>query len=268
MRFKIRRLVKKLNIGLYIVLFIIIAIMFWDFTSSRDVNVKQISSADMGNNKVEHLLTKGNNKSEKTSEKETEESKKDELEDLDDLDDIDEIDETEEIKSEDLSDGEEIGDEVSSKEATAGDSFAIVLDSADNFVNLREEASSDSKIVARIYSGCGGTVVTPGEEWTEVASGEYKGYVKTELCIFGIAADKKLNEGGYTATITEDGIRVRAEKSTDAQVLGMAGVGSKYTCSEKDTGDGWVEITFEGQTGYVSSQFVTVDENVKTAVVE
>ena len=203
MRFKIRRLVKKLNIGLYIVLFFIIAIMFWDFTSSRDVNVKQISSSDIGNNKVERLVSKGNNTKEETSEKETEESKKDELDDLDDLDDFDETDETEDVNS-DFSEGEEIGDEASSTEATAGDSFVINLDSADNYVNLREEASSDSKIVAKIYSGCGGTVIKPGDEWTEVASGEFKGYVKTELCIFGMAADKKLNEAGYTAEITED----------------------------------------------------------------
>ena len=264
MRFKIRRLVKKLNIGLYIVLFVIIAIMFWDFTSTRDVNVKQISSADVGNNKVEHIVSKGNNKPEETeSTKETEEVK-DDFYDLDDLDDLDDETADDELDTE----GEEIGDDSSSNEATAGDSFVINLDSADNYVNLREQASSDSNIVAKIYSGCGGTVVTPGEEWTEVTSGEFKGFVKTELCIFGSAADKQLNEGGFVAKVTEDSIRVRADKSTDAEILGLAGIGSTYTCNEKDTGDGWVEIVFEGQTGYISSQFVTVDEISKTAVAE
>ena len=80
--------------------------------------------------------------------------------------------------------------------------------------------------------------------------------------------EKKLNEGGYTAKVTEDSIRVRAEKSTDAEILGLAGVGSTYTCNEKDNGDGWVEIDFEGQKGYISSQYVTVDEITKTAVAE
>ena len=266
MRFKIRRLLKKLNIGLYIVLFVIIAIMFWDFTSSRDVNVKQISSADLGNNKVEHIVSKGNNKTEET--KETEKTTEDGLDNLDDLDSFDDDEENETSDEGFDSNDDEIGEEAGSSKATAGDSFVINLDSADNYVNLREQASSDSKIIAKIYSGCGGTVITPGEEWTEVTSGDFQGYVKTELCIFGSAADKKLNEGGYTAKVTEDSIRVRAEKSTDAEILGLAGVGSTYTCNEKDNGDGWVEIDFEGQKGYISSQYVTVDEITKTAVAE
>ena len=260
MRFKVRRLIKKLNIGLYIVLFVIIAMMFWNFTSGRDVDVKQISSADIGNNKVERILSKGNEaETEQTDNKETEKSEETEFNYTDDLDDIDSEDDEEDY-------GEDFDEDSFDSEVRAGDSFVINLENPDDYVNIREEADSNSAIIAKLYNGCGGTVITPGEEWSKVSSGEFTGYVKNELCIFGSAAESALNEGGYVATVTEDSIRVRAEKSTDSEILGLAGIGSKYSCNSRDTGDGWVEITFEGQTGYISSQFVTVDENEKSAV--
>jgi hypothetical protein len=55
--------------------------------------------------------------------------------------------------------------------------------------------------------------------------------------------------------ITAKSVNVRKEPNTSSEVIGKVKKGETYT--EMDDLDGWFEISYDGQTGYVSADYVT-----------
>lgn len=134
-----------------------------------------------------------------------------------------------------------------------------------DYLNIRAAADEESEIVGKLYAGAGGAVLEKGEAWTKISSGSVEGYVSTEYLLFGEDAKKRAEETGTRkATITEDNIRVRKEPGTEAGVLGLADLNSVYTAS--NVSDGWVEINYDGDTGYVSADYVSVELVIGKAI--
>lgn len=130
-------------------------------------------------------------------------------------------------------------------------------------LNVRKSASTDAEIVGKLEEGAGGTVLEKGDEWTKIQSGELVGYVATQYILIGDAAADKIDKATvYTATVNADTLNVRAKKSTDSSILGMIANGEKYTVVSQTAE--WVEISFEGRTGYVSKEFVKIEQSMKT----
>ena len=259
MRFKYRRLMKRLNMGIYVLVFLLIAAIFWHISSGKKAEVRQITSSDINTNKIERIVSLGQDSDSKDAD--NEDSKED-------LDADDEDVESDDLDSDDIDDVD--GDDSSSVTVNSiakdGDTFVVNLEDVIDFVNIRSEANADSSIVGRLTYGAGGTVVKAGDEWSEITSGGITGYVKNEFCLFGENAEKKIEEvGGYVAVINEDGLKVRSEKSTESSVLGQCGIGTEYNCDKAASDDEWVCINYEGQIGYVSAAYVTVSSKVATA---
>ena len=61
---------------------------------------------------------------------------------------------------------------------------------------------------------------------------------------------------GVTALKANDVVTVRASASEDADVLGQTVSGDTYTLIEEQD-DGWSQIEFDGQTGYVKTEYFT-----------
>ena len=61
---------------------------------------------------------------------------------------------------------------------------------------------------------------------------------------------------GVTALKANDVVNVRASASEDADVLGQTVSGDTYTLIEEQD-DGWSQIEFDGQTGYVKTEYFT-----------
>jgi len=59
------------------------------------------------------------------------------------------------------------------------------------------------------------------------------------------------------ATVTADSLRMRSEASTSSSTLVMAPKGSEVTV-EEDAGNGWYKVTYGGQTGFMSGDWLTV----------
>lgn len=63
----------------------------------------------------------------------------------------------------------------------------------------------------------------------------------------------------------DSGLNIRAEASTDSEILGLAESGQRLALMMEDAQDGWYQVQYNGKTAYVSADYaevieVTVDE--------
>lgn len=60
-----------------------------------------------------------------------------------------------------------------------------------------------------------------------------------------------------SATVTADSLRMRSGAGADSSVITQAPKGAQVSV-EEDAGNGWYKVSYEGQTGYMSAQWLTV----------
>ena len=59
---------------------------------------------------------------------------------------------------------------------------------------------------------------------------------------------------GNTMTVTATSVNIRSEPSTNGYILGAYTAGTKV--EPKNNIDGWIEIDYNGQTGYIYSDYL------------
>lgn len=57
---------------------------------------------------------------------------------------------------------------------------------------------------------------------------------------------------------TSTGVNMRAEPNTDSSVLTVLDAGTKLTLLGEE--EGWVKVSYNGQEGYVSADYITTEE--------
>ena len=144
---------------------------------------------------------------------------------------------------------------------------AKVLAKVEDYVTVREEPSSDSKAVGRLFKSDGGEILEETEDgWTKIRSGNVEGYVSNEYLYFGQEAyEASKEEATLTATSLTGGLRIRSEANTDAKILKNVEEGAKLSVVEQL--DEWVQVEYaEDKTGYVSAEFVDVNYELGEAL--
>lgn len=141
----------------------------------------------------------------------------------------------------------------------------MVIADVDNKLNVREKASTNSKVVGQMTRGSVGTIIKKGSQWTKIQSGKVTGYVSNDYVLSGNAMAKfaKENIKGKDATVTTDVLNVRAKKSTGSKVLGKVTKGQKFAV--KSVAKKWTKITYKKAAGYVSNDYVDVDYHFTVA---
>lgn len=138
-------------------------------------------------------------------------------------------------------------------------------------VNVREEADTESGIVGKMNDGAVGTINSTEGEWLNITSGDVTGYVKSEFVKTGDAAyDYAKNFYRITAVVTEDGVNVRKEASTDSDVIAAAYTGIAYQVdkAETESADNWVCVLIDGTNkGYINADYIEVTEGYPVATV-
>lgn len=105
----------------------------------------------------------------------------------------------------------------------------VVTTVVDTYLNIRLEPSEDSEVVGRLYEGSAGEVLETAEGWTKISSGGVEGWVHNEYVVSGEEAQSFAEESlRQVATVTEEGVRVRAEASVDAPWIGMVDLNESY----------------------------------------
>ncbi len=137
----------------------------------------------------------------------------------------------------------------------------------DDYVNIRDEASTEGEILGKIYNNCAATIEETVEKedgtWYKIHSGSVDGYIKAEYFVTGDEAEAlALKIGKMFGYVEEGGLRVRTEPTTESDIITTLWAGEKYTVVEQ--ADGFVKLSLgdddDGNpvTGYVAEQYVQV----------
>ena len=67
---------------------------------------------------------------------------------------------------------------------------------------------------------------------------------------------EQTNQNGRVMQANTDDVNIRAESNTNSDILGILSQGDEVTIL-KDEGNGWMNIEFQGITGYVASEYLS-----------
>lgn len=149
------------------------------------------------------------------------------------------------------------------KEAELEKQIAVALENSEysnlgvadvtSSLNVRAAATTESEIVGKLYHYNVATILDEQNGWYKVQSGDVQGYVKAEFVIVG---DKEVLQSAGTrfATVNTDALRVRTEASVESDVLSIVGLGEELVVEEEV--DGWVKVSVDGGSGWISSEYV------------
>ena len=138
-------------------------------------------------------------------------------------------------------------------------------------VRLRSQPSTDSEEIGVLNQGDTLEILdSSNDTWYQVSytdsDGEQlSGYVSRDLVTIGTTAGSAaVNSAGVTrtATLTEGGVNLRNEASTDSSVLTQIDAGSVVTILD-DSLEGWIQVGYSdgtsNYTGYISSDYLYVN---------
>ncbi|MDE5589975.1 MAG: cell wall hydrolase [Acetatifactor sp.] len=141
----------------------------------------------------------------------------------------------------------------------------LVMANVKSALNVRSDAGEDAEKVGKLYKDCGGVILERKDGWTKLQSGNIVGWASDEFLLFGDEARALANDvGKMIATVNTETLRVRMEPSTEAGVYGLLPKGEIVEVLENDEESGWICIDYNGDDGYVSSEYVNLDFLIDT----
>ena len=147
--------------------------------------------------------------------------------------------------------------ESSTESASESESSNLVMANVSRVMNVREEPNEDSAKVGVLYKDCGGKILDRQDGWTKVQSGDLIGWAKDEYLLFDEDAEALAQDvGKQIVTSNGTALNIRAEASSDAEVVGVLAENTFVDLIE-DTGDGWIAVDYNDETGYVQADYVT-----------
>ncbi len=132
-------------------------------------------------------------------------------------------------------------------------------------LNVRQEPSTDSKMVGKMPKNSVCEVLETVDGWAHITSGEVEGYVNLDYLLIGPDAKLKANELVHTVVVVNtDGLNVRDEANTESAVLTQVPQGEELEYIE--TLEGWIKVGIDDEEAYVAAEYVTVTEKLDTAI--
>lgn len=164
----------------------------------------------------------------------------------------------------------------------SGSETAIVSCDDGGKLNLRQNASSGAKILARIPNGTMLSVQRVSSKWCSTTYNGETGYVMSSFLQFGVSAvtptpapattqpiipvtPTAVPDGLLTAVVTcDDGgkLNLRARMASGAKILDRIPTGTLLAVRRVDSK--WCSVTYNGQSGYVMSKFLTFSSYAPT----
>ena len=143
-----------------------------------------------------------------------------------------------------------------------------MMPNVEQYLNVRVEPSIDAGVAGKLEKGDRAEILEAGAEWTKIQSGNLVGYVSNQYCLFASEALAYAKANCRTiATTISDGLRNRAEQSTDSKIVKRLDEGDKLVVdTTATTEEGWVAVRHNDCTFYVSAEYVTVAIEVGTGL--
>ena len=152
---------------------------------------------------------------------------------------------------------EKSGTSETTVEGIADDKLAV--STADDFVNIRKEPSTDSEVLGKLYSNAVAQILEETDDgWCKIQSGDVTGYVKKEFVTTGEKAKEIAEETStLVATVTTETLRVRAAADMESDVITLVPQGEKLDIISET--DGWIEVNTSDGQGFISADFADVE---------
>ncbi|MEG0854849.1 MAG: SH3 domain-containing protein [Terrisporobacter sp.] len=122
-------------------------------------------------------------------------------------------------------------------------------------LNFRSGASTSSSIIGSLSKGTKVEVLSESNGWSKIKYNGQIGYVSSKYLV-----DKVTDSDSSTTTTTKyvsaTSLNFRSGASTTSSIIGKLSNGTKVEVLSES--NGWSKIKYNGQIGYVSSQYLSV----------
>ncbi|MED2841955.1 SH3 domain-containing protein [Bacillus toyonensis] len=122
-------------------------------------------------------------------------------------------------------------------------------------LHVRAGSSTSQDIISRVYNGQSLNVIGEENGWFKINHNGKTGFVSGEFISKKGATNSNVSTTGGKNKVTADVLRVRTAPNTSSSVSGRVYEGQTLNVIGQE--NGWVKINHNGQTGYVSGQFVS-----------
>ncbi|MEX0414302.1 SH3 domain-containing protein [Bacillus sp. C30] len=138
-------------------------------------------------------------------------------------------------------------------QASASNSSSYTVNAS--VLHVRAGSSTSHDVISRVYNGQSLNVIGEENGWFKINHNGQTGYVSGEFVSKNGAKTNTTVSTGGNNKVTADVLRVRTAPNTSSSVSGRVYEGQTLNVIGEE--NGWVKINHNGQTGYVSSQFVS-----------
>ena len=145
-------------------------------------------------------------------------------------------------------------------------------------LNMRKSNSSDSSILIKLARGVEVTIYSEADGWSKINAYGQDGYVNSQF----LSADKPsagLDSNSesssdtnssetaekYVSVIYGSSLNMRSDASTNSSIVSKLARGTIVTVYSEL--NGWSKISANGQTGFVSTQYLTTDEPLNPSTI-
>lgn len=143
------------------------------------------------------------------------------------------------------------------KEYTEG--IFLITVTGNTALNIREEPTTESDWVGKMYEGSGGQVLEAGDGWTKIQSGKVTGWVSNDYILTGEEAAAELMQNyELIFEVTSDALKVRSEPTTeeDNKIRAIYGGETYEVISVQQD---WVQIEYSKEKyGWVAAEYGTI----------
>ncbi|MBT9830304.1 SH3 domain-containing protein [Clostridium baratii] len=148
----------------------------------------------------------------------------------------------------------------SAEGATTG---TIRLQDSSSSLNMRSGPSTNSNVVGSLAHGTVVNILGTSGQWYKISYNGKVGYVRGDyLTLGGASAGSGSGTGTIKLNDPSSSLNVRSGPSTNTSVVGSLAHGTVVQITGK-SGD-WYKINFNGTTGYVKGDFVTLGGSISS----
>ncbi len=135
----------------------------------------------------------------------------------------------------------------------------VAVSQVTDYVNIREQATTDSAVVGKIYNNCAATILETvegeGGKWYRIQSGTVNGYIKAQYFITGDEAVQLAQSiGREFVTIDTANLRLREKPDLNSAVLTLLSDGARYVVQGEEGDFFKVEVDAD-LVGYIAKEY-------------
>lgn len=137
--------------------------------------------------------------------------------------------------------------------------------SLENQLRVRSGPGTSFRVLGFLKKGQAVTVLDTNQNWVKISSPFGEGWVAKDFLKVstpGKTPDKPSSNSTYSGTVTGDLLNVRKDPASAGKIIGRLSKGTKVTIYTQQ--DGWYQIQFSNQKGWVSTEFIKTDSNPGT----